>query len=146
MGKVLSLANLAIARYISLTPAVRTLMLLQVVALLLNLCGAFEPPKTLRNVPLDRSDVGRTGLSPEPTCGQYLAPSILPGAGLGMYSGVEIEEDDPVSYGDICIPLIDLKLVRPFTSTEVCIHFPQCFALFVAASTKLVTFFRLHEI
>jgi hypothetical protein len=110
MGKVLSLANLAIARYISLTPAVRTLMLLQVVALLLNLCGAFEPPKTLRNVPLDRSDVGRTGLSPEPTCGQYLAPSILPGAGLGMYSGVEIEEDDPVSYGDICIPLIDLKL------------------------------------
>jgi hypothetical protein len=114
MGKLSPLANHAIARYIFLNPAVRTLMPLQAVALLLNLCVAFEPPTTLRNVPLDRSDVGRTGLSPELTCGQYLAPSILPGAGLGMYSGVEIEEDDPVSYGDICIPLLDLKLVRPF--------------------------------
>jgi hypothetical protein len=42
-------------------------------------------------------------------CGLYLAPSSIPGAGLGMYAGNKsYAKDDQVTYGDIVIPIIEL--------------------------------------
>ena len=41
-------------------------------------------------------------------CGLYLAESTLPGAGLGVFTGVEKAEGESVSEGDVCIPFIDM--------------------------------------
>lgn len=40
------------------------------------------------------------------TCNLYLAPSTIPGAGLGIFAGVNgVAIGDPVSYGDVVVPL-----------------------------------------
>jgi hypothetical protein len=44
-----------------------------------------------------------------PLCGLYVAESTLPGAGIGIYSGVEHQSGSVIGYGDVCIPIIDLK-------------------------------------
>ena len=42
-------------------------------------------------------------------CGLYLAPSSIPGAGLGMYSGSKAyEKQELVSDGDLMIPQWDM--------------------------------------
>jgi hypothetical protein len=40
-------------------------------------------------------------------CGVYLAPSSIPGAGMGMYAGQSYREEDIVTPGDVVIPLTD---------------------------------------
>jgi hypothetical protein len=50
----------------------------------------------------------------QPFCGLYVAPSSLPGAGLGIYSRIDHEIGTVVGEGDVCIPIIDLW----FTSEE----------------------------
>lgn len=46
---------------------------------------------------------------PEATsCGVYLAPSTIPGAGLGMFAGQAYNRNDIVTQGDIIIPLSEL--------------------------------------
>jgi hypothetical protein len=49
-------------------------------------------------------------------CGIWLAPSTIPGAGLGMYAGRDFDveetmlrnhENEPV--GDLCVPLVDVS-------------------------------------
>jgi hypothetical protein len=40
-------------------------------------------------------------------CGVYLAPSSIPGAGMGMYAGRSYREGDTVTPGDIVIPITD---------------------------------------
>lgn len=42
-------------------------------------------------------------------CGIYLAPSTIPGAGLGMFAGRPFKEGDTVTTGDIVIPMVDWK-------------------------------------
>lgn len=42
-------------------------------------------------------------------CGYYLAPSTIPGAGLGMYAGKDVARGDRVTYGDPIVPLLDIN-------------------------------------
>ena len=42
-------------------------------------------------------------------CGVYLAPSTIPGAGLGMFAGKDFNKGDRVTYGDIVVPLVELE-------------------------------------
>jgi SET domain len=54
----------------------------------------------------DAADDGR--------CALYLAPSTIPGAGLGVFTAREKHRGDPIqSYGDVCIPLIDVLRHSP---------------------------------
>jgi hypothetical protein len=41
-------------------------------------------------------------------CRSYLAPSTLPGAGLGMFAGRNFHEGDHVTTGDAVVPLLDV--------------------------------------
>ena len=41
-------------------------------------------------------------------CELYMAPSTIPGAGLGIFSAVDKQPSDSVGRGDICIPVIDM--------------------------------------
>jgi hypothetical protein len=43
------------------------------------------------------------------TCELYLAPSTIPNAGLGIFTGVERQKGDFVGSGDVCIPILDLE-------------------------------------
>jgi hypothetical protein len=48
----------------------------------------------------------RGGKEEKPKCGVYLAPSSIPGAGLGMYAGDKhYAEGDRVTLGDTVIPI-----------------------------------------
>ncbi|KAL7566573.1 hypothetical protein ACA910_000640 [Epithemia clementina (nom. ined.)] len=40
-------------------------------------------------------------------CKVYLAPSSIPGAGIGVFTAVDLKEGDIVGYGDVIIPIID---------------------------------------
>ena len=42
------------------------------------------------------------------SCGVYLAPSTIPGAGLGMFAGRDYKRHDIVTQGDIVIPLSEI--------------------------------------
>lgn len=53
---------------------------------------------------------GQETLTVEPNCGIYLAPSTIPGSGLGLFAGNKYyEEDDPVTFGDTTIPIVDYE-------------------------------------
>ena len=42
-------------------------------------------------------------------CGVYLAPSTIPGAGMGMFAGnKEYQEGDIVTLGDLVVPVFEL--------------------------------------
>lgn len=44
-------------------------------------------------------------------CGVWVAPSSLPGAGLGMYAGKNFQELDLLLYsGDVVIPIVDIMM------------------------------------
>jgi hypothetical protein len=46
----------------------------------------------------------------KPKCGIYLAPSSIPGSGLGMYAGDRVyEKNELVTLGDVTIPIIEYK-------------------------------------
>lgn len=49
--------------------------------------------------------------SSSPTeCGIWLAPSTIPGAGLGMYAGRDFRKGDHLQeYGDVVIPIVDIE-------------------------------------
>lgn len=52
------------------------------------------------------ADVATSEETVKPKCGLYLAPSSIPGAGLGMYAGDRIyREKDTVTLGDVVIPI-----------------------------------------
>lgn len=57
-----------------------------------------------------------------PDCGLYLAPSSIPGAGLGMYAGRSaISKNHPVvprGGGDVIIPLIEMEWHTSYGTTE----------------------------
>lgn len=42
------------------------------------------------------------------SCGVYLAPSTIPGAGLGMFAGRSFKRNDIVTQGDIVIPISEI--------------------------------------
>lgn len=44
-----------------------------------------------------------------PTCSLYIAESTIPGAGLGMFSGIERKAKDKLWQGDIVNPVVDRK-------------------------------------
>jgi hypothetical protein len=47
-------------------------------------------------------------------CGVWLAPSTIPGAGLGVFAGKEYALGDAIgASGDIVIPLVDLDIHQP---------------------------------
>lgn len=41
-------------------------------------------------------------------CSLYLAKSTIQGAGLGMFTGVPLEEDAYIGFGDPAIPIVDI--------------------------------------
>ena len=41
-------------------------------------------------------------------CGVYLAPSTIPGAGLGMFAGRHFQKYDTVTAGDIILPIMEI--------------------------------------
>jgi hypothetical protein len=52
---------------------------------------------------------------PELECGLWLAPSTIPGAGLGMYAGRDFNASESMHrnhnhepVGDLCVPLVDI--------------------------------------
>jgi hypothetical protein len=50
-------------------------------------------------------------------CNLYLAPSSIPGAGMGIFSGSKaFEIGDHVSFGDIVIPIFEFKWHNGFTN------------------------------
>ena len=74
------------------------------------------------------------------SCGLYLAPSTIPNAGLGIFTGIprnpgdrigsmENDDDDDVGFGDVCIPLLDLEWhnikeqLQQHPNDEEAIHF-----------------------
>lgn len=42
-------------------------------------------------------------------CGVWLAPSTLPGSGLGMFAGRNFEKGEALMAGDVVIPIVDLE-------------------------------------
>jgi hypothetical protein len=40
-------------------------------------------------------------------CTVYMAPSTIPGAGLGIYTGIERKSGDTVGDGDVILPISD---------------------------------------
>ncbi|CAJ1933583.1 unnamed protein product [Cylindrotheca closterium] len=42
-------------------------------------------------------------------CNVFLAESTIPNAGLGIFSGVELNPGDPVGNGDVCIPIFNVE-------------------------------------
>lgn len=44
----------------------------------------------------------------QPACRSYLAPSSLPGAGLGMFAGKDFVQGEHVTTGDAVVPLLDV--------------------------------------
>ena len=44
----------------------------------------------------------------KPTCNLYLAESTIPGAGLGIFTGIDLDVDDWVGYEDVLLPLVDM--------------------------------------
>lgn len=55
------------------------------------------------------TNITTTTSSSPPSCGVYLAPSTIPGAGLGMFAGQDFQKGDQVTYGDIIIPIVELQ-------------------------------------
>lgn len=41
-------------------------------------------------------------------CGVYFAPSTIPGAGFGMFAGIDFDEGDEVTPGDLVVPYHDM--------------------------------------
>jgi hypothetical protein len=53
----------------------------------------------------------QTAPSSEPapfTCGIYMGPSTIPGAGLGIFTGIERHPGETVGDGDVLIPIVDV--------------------------------------
>lgn len=50
----------------------------------------------------------KPALTTQRACRSYLAPSSLPGAGLGMFAGTDFREGDHVTVGDAVVPLLDV--------------------------------------
>jgi hypothetical protein len=46
-------------------------------------------------------------------CGLYLAPSTVPGAGLGLFAGHDFTPGSVITRGDIVVPIVDLQKVSP---------------------------------
>jgi hypothetical protein len=42
------------------------------------------------------------------TCGVWLAESTIPGAGLGMFAGIDYNPGDQITPGDLVVPYVDL--------------------------------------
>ena len=42
-------------------------------------------------------------------CGLYLAPSTIPGAGLGLFAGIDFEAGEEVTPGDAMVPIRDME-------------------------------------
>lgn len=56
--------------------------------------------------------LGLTALLPPQVvdgCGLWIAPSTIPGAGLGMFTGRVFEEGEQVTPGDAIVPLVDMS-------------------------------------
>jgi hypothetical protein len=52
-------------------------------------------------------------------CGIYLAPSSIPGAGLGMYAGDKsYDKGDIVTFGDTVIPIIEFEWNNKHTDSD----------------------------
>lgn len=44
-------------------------------------------------------------------CNLYIAESTIPNAGLGIFSGIELNARDPVGYEDVSIPIFNFTAV-----------------------------------
>jgi hypothetical protein len=57
---------------------------------------------------LERTILVSSSNSNNVQCDLYLAESTIPGAGLGIFSGVTKDVGDTVGNGDVCIPFLDI--------------------------------------
>lgn len=74
---------------------------------------------------------------PQRECQLFLAPSTIPGAGLGIFSVLEKDVGDTIARGDICIPFVDV-----YWCVLLCLE-PSSSSLIVSsASSSLIVFFN----
>ena len=56
-------------------------------------------------------------------CSLYLAKSTIPGAGLGVFTGVPLEKGAYVGFGDAAIPIVDIDFHAGGSKVEFCFTF-----------------------
>jgi hypothetical protein len=114
-------------------PTMRTLPVLAFAVLLGPILASSPSPSTVNDDRLDprqdealEGDVGRmTNASTAAAgaaadrCGLWLAPSTIPGAGLGMFAGKEYDENDPIGPPDLVIPVVDYHAHNPENEDEI---------------------------
>jgi hypothetical protein len=64
-------------------------------------------------------------------CRSYLAPSSLPGAGLGMFAGRDFHEGDHVTTGDAVVPLLDVDWNNYYKNKKTFLWGTFCFCCIV---------------
>ncbi|KAL7559882.1 hypothetical protein ACA910_005379 [Epithemia clementina (nom. ined.)] len=64
-------------------------------------------PPTIKSV--HEEDDNNKGNNNDDECGFYLAPSTIPGAGLGVYAASKIAPRQKILNDDVVIPLVDVK-------------------------------------
>ena len=70
--------------------------------------GRFNGTQSNTTLTSTRTTTTTKTVSPEPMCDLFLAPSTIPGAGLGVFVGSAKRAGDVVGVGDVAIPIIDL--------------------------------------
>lgn len=66
----------------------------------------------------EMDSTGGVSSSSSPVCSVYIAPSTIPGAGLGVYVSEPLAEGDIVETGSMCIPMVDIEDYNRWNSRE----------------------------
>ena len=69
-------------------------------------------------------------------CGLYLAPSTVPNAGLGVFSGFDKQVGDSIGNNDLCIPFLDMYWYGTKADAP---HLRCCLLLSVVVANRLST-------
>jgi hypothetical protein len=52
-------------------------------------------------------------------CETYMAPSTIPGAGMGLFAARDYAQDEYITSGDIVIPILDLQTHNEAIDTQM---------------------------
>ena len=61
----------------------------------------------------------------QPECSLYMAESTIPGAGLGIFTGVERLVNETIGTGDVMFPLVDVAYHMQVLGTKILHHHPD---------------------
>ena len=53
--------------------------------------------------------VAKVASTEDPQCGLYMAPSTIPNAGMGIFTAKTVHINQPIGFGDVIIPLLDVR-------------------------------------